>query len=58
MTVEELVNIIVENGVSVGVLIYFMYNQSKTLEGLRGSINDLANLVRELISAINLPSKD
>lgn len=53
MTVEELVNIIVENGVSVGVLIYFMYNQSKTLEGLRGSINDLANLVRELINAVH-----
>lgn len=45
MTIDELIKIVVDNGVTVGVLIYFMYNQNKTLTDLKKAIDNLTQAI-------------
>ena len=50
MTLEELIKMIVDNGVTVGVLVYFMWTQNQTLKELRDALNKLSTTITELMN--------
>ena len=50
MTLEELVKMIMDNGVTVGVLVYFMWTQNQTLKDLRDALNKLTTSITELMN--------
>lgn len=49
MTLDELIKMIVDNGVTVGVLVYFMWSQNQTLKELRDALDKLSKSITELI---------
>lgn len=55
---ENLVNIIVNNGVAVAVIIYFMWSQSTFLKELSDSIKSLSECVKGLKTMIETLHKD
>lgn len=50
MTLDELIKMIVDNGVTVGVLVYFMWTQNQTLKELRDALNKLSTTITELMN--------
>lgn len=50
MSVDELIKMIVDNGVTVGVLVYFMWTQNQTLKDLRDALNKLTTSITELMN--------
>lgn len=46
---DEIVKLIVDNGVSVGVLVYFMFINNTTIKSLTESVNNLSKLIQRLI---------
>lgn len=49
MTIDELMKLIIDNGVTVGVLVYFMWSQNQTLKELRDALDKLSKSITELI---------
>lgn len=52
MEFNELVSIIVNNGASLGCLIYFMYAQNTTQKELKYTIDELKLLIQKLIDKL------
>ena len=50
MTIEDLIKMLVDNGVTVGVLVYFMWTQNQTLKDLRDALNKLTASITELMN--------
>lgn len=50
---ENVIDIIVNNGVSVGVLLYFMYIQNNSLKELTKSLDSLKEIVLQLDKEVN-----
>lgn len=49
MTLDEILKTIIDNGVTVGVLIYFMWSQNQTLKELRDALTKLTESIEELM---------
>lgn len=45
---EEIFNIIINNGVAIGVLVYFIYRDNKYINYLMTSIEELKNNIQEI----------
>lgn len=50
MTLDEILKAIIDNGVTVGVLIYFMWSQNQTLKELRDALEKLTDSIREMMN--------
>ena len=50
LTIEDLIKMLVDNGVTVGVLVYFMWTQNQTLKDLRDALNKLTASITELMN--------
>lgn len=48
MTLDELVKLIIDNGVTVAVLVYFMWTQNQTLKELRDAVNKLSEAIKDV----------
>lgn len=46
---EKVIEILMNNGVSLGCLVYFMYMNNTTLKDLKETIENLKDLIQELI---------
>lgn len=53
MEMNEIVNIIVNNGVAVAVIIYFMIRDYKFISGLSKTLQELIDTVRDLSNTVN-----
>lgn len=47
--IKGFVDLIVNNGVSLGCLLYFMYMNNTTMKELKETISELKELIKELI---------
>lgn len=50
MTLDEILKAIIDNGVTVGVLIYFMWSQNQTLKELRDALTKLTDSINKLLN--------
>ena len=48
MSIQDLTNLLVNNGVAVGCLIYFMVYNSKQLATLNNTLNELKEVITKL----------
>ena len=48
MTIEQIVNLIVNNGVSIGLLIYFVYRDNKFMNTLSTTLTTLKNTTESI----------
>ena len=55
---NELVNIFVNNGVAVAVIIYFMIRDYKFISGLSSTLQELIDTVKDLSSTVNKSIKE
>ena len=55
--IEFIVNLIVNNGATIGVLVYFMYIQNTILKELKKSIDDMRVLIQKLYDEIDCIKK-
>lgn len=58
MEINELVNIFVNNGVSIAVIIYFMFRDMKFMQTLTTSIQELKDCVKDLTKNIERKEGD
>ena len=58
MEMNELVNIFVNNGVAVAVIIYFMIRDYKFISGLSSTLQELIDTVKDLSSTVNKSIKE
>ena len=56
-SLEFIVNLIVNNGATIGVLVYFMYIQNTILKELKNSIDDMRVLIQKLYDEIDYIKK-
>ena len=54
---EAVVNLIVNNGIGVGCIIYFMYNNNNVMKELKKSIEDMRVLIQKLCDEIDCLKK-
>lgn len=47
--IEKIVEIIVNNGIGIGCILYFMYIHNSTLKTLGDAIGELRDLVKEFM---------
>lgn len=52
MEINELVNIFVNNGVAIAVIVYFMFRDMKFMQSLTTSIQELKDCVKDLTKNI------
>lgn len=52
MELSELINLLINNGASIGCLVYFMYINNTTQKDLKNTIDELKELIKELILRI------
>lgn len=52
MEINELVNIFVNNGVAIAVIVYFMFRDMKFMQTLTTSIQELKDCVKDLTKNI------
>lgn len=48
MIIDEIINLIVNNGVSVGVVVYFLYRDNKFLANLQSTLTALENTTNSI----------
>ena len=48
MTVEQIVNLVVNNGVSIGLLVYFVYRDNKFMNTLNTTLTTLKNTTESI----------
>ena len=53
MEMPDLVSLIVNNGVAVAVIIYFMFRDYKFISSLSGTLQELIDTVKDLSKTVN-----
>lgn len=48
LIIDEIINLIVNNGVSVGVVVYFLYRDNKFLANLQSTLTALENTTNSI----------
>ena len=48
MEINELVNVFVNNGIAIAVIIYFMFRDMKFMQNLTNSIQELKDCVKDI----------
>lgn len=56
MTINDIVNLLVNNGVAVGVIVYFMYYNTKQIDELKKIIQDNTEILKELKTVFEMTS--